>query len=51
MKSSLKENLGQRGGLATRAPDPTPLQIRIMCRRIRRRWLPEEFHLRKRYYQ
>ena len=48
---SLKENRGRRGGLATRAPDPTPISIRIACRKFQRRWTPEERHIRKRYYQ
>lgn len=49
--SSLKENLGQRGGTTTRVPDPSPIAIRLLCLRIQKLWKPEEFHLRRRYYQ
>jgi hypothetical protein len=48
---SIKENLGQRGGYTKRAPDPTPITIRIECRKLQRQWTAEEKHLRKRYYQ
>jgi hypothetical protein len=48
--SSLAENLGKRGGVSVRAPDPTGLQIRIACRRIKKAWSPLDYRLR-RYYQ
>jgi hypothetical protein len=51
MESSLKENIGRRGGAATRAPDPTPIAIRIACKKFQRQWTLDERHLRKRYYQ
>jgi hypothetical protein len=48
--SSLAENLGKRGGMSVRAPDPNGLQIRIACRRIKKAWSPLDYSLR-RYYQ
>ena len=48
--NSLAENLGKRGGVSVRAPDPTGLQIRIACRRFKKAWTPLDFRLR-RYYQ
>jgi hypothetical protein len=51
MESSLKENIGRRGGVSTRAPDPTPIAIRIACKKFQRVWTSEERHHRKRYYQ
>jgi hypothetical protein len=47
----IKENAGKRGGTMKRAPDPTPLQIRIACKKAQRSWTTEERHARSRYYQ
>ena len=51
MKSSLKENLGHRGGMSVRAPDPKPLEIIVACKKLQKRWSDEERHLRSRFYQ
>lgn len=50
-KTSLKENLGHRGGPSVRVPDPTPLAIRIACKRLQKLWSDAERHERSRYYQ
>lgn len=47
----IHENAGKRGGVTKRAPDPTPLQIRVACKKAQRAWTPEERHARSRYYQ
>lgn len=51
MNTSLKENLGHRGGTAVRAPDPSPIQIRLICKKLQQRWTEEERYQRGRYYQ
>ena len=51
MNTSLKENLGHRGGTSVRAPDPTPIAIRIACKKLQKRWSDEERHQRGRFYQ
>lgn len=51
MDSMLKENAGKRGGETKRAPDPTPIAIRIACKKVQRSWTLKERHARSRYYQ
>lgn len=51
MNTSLKENLGQRGGTSVRAPDPSPIQIRLICKKLQKLWSDAERHERSRYYQ
>lgn len=40
-------NMGRRGGLLERSPDPTEHEIAAACRRLQAGWLDGEFSIRR----